>query len=399
MDVLKQLTCLALTLVLASAVLSDGISGPLSLSDVRQLRREGKKPLEVVEVARRRGLSFAIDKKTDRMLRTLGFRKSMIDKLKSSAIDLDAAVDDPHKPAAAIDKPNPSVKKPIDRDEEARNQAYAQRVQAMLAASRLRVTATPGANVTLIANPASTTKYSRVIGTIEAMIAKTFPEPLGAGPDRRSTYIVLCRNDAEYAQWVRTMFAINHRAGLPGFDERQTRFALASAASMPRGMSVINMHRVGSWTGRTVAYNLGFLYMQGVTKNQAPVALLCGFGSAAESNFDGNPQVMLGVASYSEAHVPKRSGNRWLGILRAAFAAGRADSIEQMFTNGIQSMEELQYAEVWSFTQLLANDPVRFSQLVAEIRDGKDALKSIRAIYEADEKLRKKWARLVLGAR
>jgi hypothetical protein len=169
---------------------------------------------------------------------------------------------------------------------------------------------------------------------------------------------------------------------------------------MPVGMSVVDMQKVGAWTGRTVAYNLGYLYMQGVTHNQAPAALLSGFGSVAESNFDGNPQVMLGVATYADTHLPGRSGNRWLGLLKPTFAAGRADSIEQLLVNGIGAMEEIQYAEAWSLTQLLANDPPRFSRLVGEIRDGKDAVEAIRTVYETDHKqLELQWVKLVGGAR
>jgi hypothetical protein len=377
---------------------ADESSGPLSLEDIRQLRRDGREPKEIVEVARRRRLAFSVDDKTERTLRTLGFRKSMIEALRDAKTAADAeprSTDD-----AGANLPGQQPAPALHAEEESRHAAYEQRVRAMVAASRLRYSVTPGASVTLIADSAATKESMRVIGTIELMIHKTFPPPLGRGPDRRSTYIVLCRTSAEYQQWLKTMFAVNNRAGLEGFDERQLQFALAAAGSMPVGMSIVDMQKVGSWTARAVAYNLGYLYMQGVTNNQAPAALLSGFGSVAESNFDGNPQVMLGVATYADTHLPGRSGNRWLGLLKPTFAANRADSIEQLLTNGIGAMEEIQYAEAWSFTQLLANDPPRFSKLIGEIRDGKSALESIRSVYETDDnKLALQWAKLVGGAR
>ncbi len=394
-------TLCAVGLCAATAVRADDNSGPLSLEDIRQLRRDGHEPKEIVEIAVQRRLAFSIDDKIERTLRTLGFRKSMIAALRDTNSGADgepqstnlADVD-----GAALPGQQPS--RALSAEEEARHVAYAERVQAMLAASRLRYAMTPGASVTLIADAAATKESLRVIVTIELMIHKTFPPPLGRGPDRRSTYIVLCRTTAEYQQWLKAMFAVNNRAGLEGFDERQLQFALSAAGSMPIGMSIVDMQRVGSWTARTVAYNLGYLYMQGVTDNQAPAALLSGFGSVAESNFDGNPQVMLGVATYADTHLPGRSGNRWLGLLKPTFAANRADSIEQLLANGIDAMEEIQYAEAWSFTQLLASDPPRFSKLIGEIRDGKRAVESLRAVYETDDKqLELRWAKLVGGAR
>ena len=78
------------------------------MEELRQLRRQGTSPTEIVEIARDRRLSFTLDAALTRQLRGLGFRRSMIEALEACQPTVDPPLEDeraqdvkPHVPAPA----------------------------------------------------------------------------------------------------------------------------------------------------------------------------------------------------------------------------------------------------------------------------------------------------------
>jgi len=403
----RMLPLIALLAALVAAwpisVCAVDLSGPLSLDDVRELRREGRQTKVIVALAESRRLAFEVDEAAERVLRSLGFRKSMVKSLKALHIDQlpqqPAASDGARSAGAPSDGTEPAAR-PVDPKQEAAHNAFAARVLRVNAASGVQLRVFPGASVTLVTDAGTANKYFPLIRQIETLIRKNFPPPVGTGPDRRSAYVVLMRNQKVYEQWLKTLFAVNHREGVSEFNAAKLKISLAAGGAMLRGISVMNVQKMGDKIRRIIAFNMGYLYMDRLTEGRAPAALVTGFASMSESNLDGNPEIVLGTIDYSQKHIPSTSGSRWIGLLQQHFAAGRVDSLDQLFAHRYSSLEEIHYAEAWSLIQVLAADPARFARLIEAVRDGQPAVDSVRKIYEvSDQQLYRRWAKLIASAR
>jgi hypothetical protein len=381
--------------VFAVPVLAVDIAGPLSMEDIRQLRRQGQQPKDIVSLVATRRLSFEIDPQAERALRGLGFRRSMIDAMKEAQRAAEP-MEDPGAVPAGEDEPK--LRRAADPKQEAAHQAFAARVQRINAVSGVDMTLVPSTSIAVIADRNTVNKYFPLVRQIEGTIRKTFPPPLGTGPDPRSTYLVLLRSDREYEPWIKAMHTVNHQLGVQRLDPIQLAAALQAAGSISDGISIANMKRTGGWARRAIAFNIGFLYMQRMTEGKAPAALLSGFGNMSEATLDGNPQIVLGAVNYAEQNVPQSSGNRWIRLLQRQLAAGQLDSVQQLMAYRFTAMKEVQYAEAWSLTQLLVKDPARFTKLTEAIRAGQEPVEAIQAIYGVDQqKLQALWQQMIAG--
>ena len=65
---------------IAPVALAD--EAPVTLDEIRELRREGNRHVGIVEIIKQRGRGFAWDAGAERLLRRMGFRGTLIEQLK-----------------------------------------------------------------------------------------------------------------------------------------------------------------------------------------------------------------------------------------------------------------------------------------------------------------------------
>jgi len=174
---------------------------PLSMKDVIDLRRAKTDYADIVAKAKEQGIAFDIDVRAESRLRVMRFKPEHIAELKR----IKDQQDNPTPPAGDA---APGDEKPAKPDDPLAKKALAEApygprksdgwqastlslIKAINHAANANVVMVEARAITLSAKQAIADRYIRDIQSLEAMLAKTFPDPIRTGTDKRSAHIVI----------------------------------------------------------------------------------------------------------------------------------------------------------------------------------------------------------------
>lgn len=396
-----------------SAIAADG---PVSIEDIRQLRRERATHKQIMDRIGERGLGFVVDDETQRKLRGMGFTLKMVGQLKGMqaaptaepGVVPDANVaekPDAHPPkpdmaggGAPVAKPA-GVRRELSPAEEQENAATAQRVKQILAKSETAVAAHPTPHITLLANPRVAARALPDLQQVETLIAARFPDPIANGVDPRAANIALLESRYEYEKWIKALVKVHQDAGLKFQSQDPAKAMLASNSVFVRGIFSVCLEGMDAdAVRRRLAFSAGFQYMEQLTDNKGPDALRTGFGNLTEVMMFREPTITV-LSGYTDRNIgPARA--RFAEMVRQRFASKRINSVTDTLAMSTRAMNLEQYADAWSFTELLASEPRNFAELVVSLEKGTDPATAIEKIYGLkDEALLKRWGQFVTGRR
>lgn len=401
----KLIHALIVVLCFAPCAIADG---PITIDDVRKMRRAKKSHAQIVAIAVERGVGFDIDRKIERFLREMGFRRDQVEKLQETRATYLKKLEDARKAKEEEEKkkqkpqfvPIPQRDPAAEaaarsapfgpRKSDAWQNAFAARMDRINRNSNLNLPKASADQITLFAPKTILPKYLADIKKLEQMIKKKFGEPLRAGPDKRSANIFLVPSEYEYAAFIKTLFKEYEKDGVRFQNPNFLEMVLETKAFILSGMCVVMIEGLTEDTiHHYVAYDTGYLFMDQVCEGRAPVALVTGFGNVCEVMLLNRPSVTL--ISYGN-DPGDNGGNPWIGMVKDSFANGAIKSIAQILKYKSSSMQMTNFAESWSLTSFLAQHAARFTNMVRSIRDNKGPLPSITKSYGAEEaELLKQW--------
>jgi len=381
-------------------------SGPVTLDDIRELRRGRQTFKQIMDQIQERGLGFVVDEPTERKLRGMGFTLKMVAQLKG----MKAAAE---VPAAAAEPAGPAGAEPVRREEPADKpvgarrvltaaaaQEYAdtaERVKKIVALSNTAVKAHGTPHITLLANPRVAAQALPVLEQVQKLIAARFPEPIASGVDYRGSNIALLESRYEYENWMKALVKVHQDSGLKFQSQDPLKAMLASDSVFVQGLFSVNLQGMDAEAvRRRLAFSAGFQYMEQLTGNNAPAALRTGFGNLAEVMMFREPTITV-LSGYTDRRLGAQRA-RWVDLVRQKFAANKVASVANalVYTTGTMTLD--QYAEAWSLTEFLASAPQNYAELVVELEKGTDPATAIENIYGLkDEALLKRWTQFVQG--
>jgi len=383
-------------------------SGPITLDDIRALRRERQNFKQIMDQIQQRRLGFVVDEPTERKLRTMGFTLKMVAQLKG----MQAAADVPV--AAAGDQPGAAAgagparpEEPADKPVGARRvltpaaeQEYAdtaERVKKIVALSNSAVQRHVTPHITLLANPKIAAQALPILEQVQKLIAARFPEPIAGGVDYRGSNIALLESRYEYENWMKALVKVHQESGLKFQSQDPLKAMLQSDSVFVQGLFSVNLQGMDAEAiRRRLAFSVGFQYMEQLTGNHAPAALRTGFGNLTEVMMFREPTVTV-LSGYTDRRLGAQRAS-WVDLVRQKFAANKVASVANtlVYTTGTMTLD--QYAEAWSLTEFLATAPQNFAELVVELEKGTDAATAIENIYGLkDDALLKRWTQFVQG--
>ncbi|MCE9553668.1 MAG: hypothetical protein K8T91_09895 [Planctomycetes bacterium] len=385
-------------------------TGPVTIEDIRALRRERSNFKQIMDHIEQRGLGFVIDDATERKLRSIGFTLKMVAQLKGMQAAPQApavaggepAAADPGAPPAKHDPPAGKpvgVRRVLDAATEQEYASTAERLKRLVAESNTAVTAHPTPHMTLFANPRVAARALPDLVQVQKLIAERFPDPIAGGVDPRGANIALLESRYEYENWMKALVKIHQAAGLK-FQSQDPLKAMLSTDSVfvPGLFSVCLQGMDAEAIRRRLAFSVGYQYMEQLTNNKGPDALRTGFGNLTEVMMFREPTMTV-LSGYTDRRLGANRA-RWVDLVRQRFGERRPVSVTDTlhFTTGAMTLDH--YAEAWSLAEFLASEPRNFSELVVELEKGTDAATAIEKIYGLkEEALLKRWTMFVQGKR
>ena len=354
--------------------------GPVTLDEIRELRRERTGHAEIVDLIAKRGLGFELDRDTERILRRLGFRRANLTRLKTMRAGEIAGAD-----------AGPNVAPQRDPRKETEYQHFAERIERIRNRSQTDTVTVRSEHITLICNKGLAARVLPDVKRLEQLLAKRFPAPLGLGPDRRVANIALFPTRYEYEKWIRAMFQVYEEEGIHFTGMDALNRAMRTQRYLVRGIFSCCLEKTAALQVRhSVAYAVGYHYIEQLTESRAPAALMTGFGNETEVMLLGRPSMMLN-SGYAERELGGRR-NPWATIVMQYFTQNKVPPVADVLEYQTSAMELPQYAQCWSLASLLATGSKEFAALVLAMHNGEPALAAIEKIYGVStDELHERW--------
>jgi len=417
---LLALSVAALWPALQAAAAEDG---PLSLDDIRDMRRQRMTVKKIADAIEARGLDFTVDDDAAKKLRSFGFSGKLIGELKEKygegkgIVQPGGGVEEggEAKPDEEDQKGAKGVKgvkgakgakgaakaqgkaRVLDAQTEADYAAFAERIDKIVKQSGTPVKPHKAKHTTIIANPRIAGMFMPDVNRVETLIKGRFPEPLATGVDTRANNIALLETRYEYEAWIKAMFKVYQDEGFMfgGMDPLGT--ALKTNAIFIHGIfSVCLEGRQPDDARRAVAFAVGYQYFRQLAGEKSPDALQVGFGNITEAMMFREPGTMV-LSGYTDRQVGG-APIRWADVVRQQFAQNQIGSVANALAYSTETMQMPQYAESWSLTSLLATEPSNFAELVTKLGEGAPAADAIKDVYGVtDEQALTQWRKYVLG--
>jgi hypothetical protein len=407
---------LALTVALLSPALSAVAAddGPLSLDDLRDMRRQRIPIKKVAEAMEERGLSFDVDDDAAKKLRGIGFSAKQVAEFKDkygpvggdakAAGDKPAAKPDGHgkkldnkgDKGAAKAKGKPRV---MDAQTDADYKAMEERIDKIAKTSGVPVKPHKTKHTTIIANPRIAGMFVPDVTRLEGMVGARFPEPIASGVDMRANNIALLETRYEYESWIKALFKVHQDEGATFQGQDPLGSALRSRAIFVNGIFSVCLEGMQTEEARrAVAFGVGYQYFRQLTNDKSPEALQTGFGNITEAMMMREPGTTV-LSGYTDRKLDA-APIRWSDLVRQQFMQNQAGSVQEVLRYSTQNMTLPKYAEAWSFTNLLAGDPRNFAELVTKLGEGTAAADAIQGVYGVNEQqAMQHWKRAVMGGR
>ncbi len=394
-----MICCVALATVCAAARAAEKPPpGPVAIDEVARMLRRKIAPAKIVEVIRERGMSFEVPPERAAKLKKAGFTGKQIAELQRMAGAVPALVIDPDAAAAAAAAAASATCGP--RKPDAFHETAKSRLDRIIKTSGLGVERHPATNVTLVASPKTAKTLFPFVKSVEKKMRRTFPGALREGCDPRSAHIAVLDSQSAYEKWITAMIEVTKQDGITwqgGADPKQ--MALGTASLITPFIDSNDLSRQpGEQIRRAVAYQIGHKTMYQVAEARAPDALVTGFGDAVETLAMGSPSVM--VYSYAPPNW-KNNANMWAETVRGLARANKLPGPALLLTYSDRTMQPQNYAEAWSFVNLLARKPKQLDAIVRDIRDKRSgALDAIRKHTGLEqEQIELAWRKFVLKRR
>ncbi len=392
------LTACTLVALLLVGPLAGAEEGPLSIDDMRALRKERKRPYQIMKLAEERGISFLIlDKETERELRKIGFSRTHLRKLREISgrtSGSDTTSDGPkQRRDAALKKEEKEAapQLPPDPDRDARMDRMDQRIQKIIKSSATGVKLDEGHHTRLISKGKLGPKYLKVVRRWEQMAAKRFPNPLGGHVDRRGINIALFNSRYDYQRWVKAMFEV--------FEEEGTKFNSPNAAERASKTKSFFVRGIFSahvaddshdQISHLVAFASAFMAIQQVSQDTIPDALATGYGNLAETMMFKDQYITV-QSGYTQRKID-REAMTWDELMKKQFKLNQIASVQNVLVYTTNSMQLPQYAQGWSLMSLLAGDEKKLAEFITRLSEDEDPYEALSAIYEMDdEAMMKRW--------
>ena len=402
----------ALSLVSALQAVADE-DGPLSLDDIRHMRRGRVGIKQVADAIEQRGLSFDVDDQAAKKLRGIGFSAKQVAGLKEK---YGPAGGTEHQGVAgggaAAAKPDGEGKKGgkqpgqprgkprvLDAQAEAEYAAMAERIEKISKTSGVPVKPHKTRHTTIVANPRVAAMFVPDVDKLEKLISTRFPEPIASGVDLRANTIALLETRYEYENWIKALFKVHEEEGAKFKGQDPLGGALKGKAIFVPGIFSLCLEGMPvEEARRSVAFGVGYQYFRQLTGIKSPHALQTGFGNLAEAMMFREPGTLV-LSGYTDRRIDG-APQRWGDLVRQQFAQGKIVALADVLAYSTDAMQLPQYAESWSFTNLLASEPRNFADLVTKLGAGVPAATAISEIYGVNEKqFWNHWKKAVAGGR
>lgn len=349
---------------------------PVSLEELKQMAGERAAAAEILEAARTRGLGFDWSLLRERQLRRAGLSRQLVDQLKQLDTAAPIAADPQlaEEPAAA--KLDPALEREYEQFDE--------RLDRILKNSNTSLVKIRSDHITVVCEKELAERFLADVKKLEKLLAAKFPAPLGTGPDARKAVIVLTRTRYDYQNFMESMFREYEADGRKFASPDAQKTALQASNVVLDGLAVSCLEDAAEDAARhQVAYGVGYHYMDQLTRGNAPVALVAGFGNFTETALMGGPTVRLtGGYNPRDLDNPQR---RWPILARKKLADGKVSSLRRVINYDLGDMQTEDYAVCWSFVSLLATGEKQMAALVASLRDGGDPAEQILKLYDINE--------------
>lgn len=407
------------SLLLAVALLSSAVHAqePLSIEDMRALRKERKLPHEIVKIAQEEGLDFQIDLATERILRRMGFSRSHLKKLKKVAEEQEKKELPELGPQKRRDELLKKHGKDIPADAEAEEDGDAEaapntnpvlaskmaendrQIKEIIKKSSTGAKIHAATHTRLIGKPELIKPLLPVVKRWESLAAKRFPGPVGNGIDARGVNIALFKTEYEFRRWVNASFDVYEESGIRFSSPNVAERAFKSKAYFFDGTfsALVSNMRPDEIQHRVVfaSAHLGILQL---TNDGVPDAIGTGFGNLAETMVF-NDQFITVQSGYRDRDLGKEA-TTWPQRVQKQFKLNKIGSIQNVFVYTTEAMELPQYALGWSLTILLAKDEMKFSKWVELMGEGERPYEALEKAYQLDDKaVMARWRRFVRSQR
>ncbi|REK23357.1 MAG: hypothetical protein DWQ42_15450 [Planctomycetota bacterium] len=402
----------ALLVALAATAHADG--GPLTIEDVRQLRRDGRRPHEIVQVAEQRGVAFPLDQANQRVLRAIGLRRRHIEKLgelyaaQDAEEDLgegprqrrdralrelggDAAAEDGQADGGAAGLPELS--------DDPRQRTLDSWVRQMIEASGVDLEMAEAGHARIIAPAKLARRYVKIAERWEEQAQRHFPSSMIPEVDRRGVNVVLFEERYQYESWVRAMFHVYEQNGVQFNNPDPVERAIKSKSFFVHGIFTgFVRDETPDGIRHRVAFACAYLGIQQLTNSSMPDALATGFGNLAETMLF-NDQFITVQSGYRHREID-REAKTWSALVKEGFRLKQIGSVQNVFAYSTRSMQLPQYAQGWSLMTLLAQDEEKLARWVTLLADDEDPFEALSEAYATDDDaLLQRWRRYARAQR
>ncbi len=352
-------------------------NGPLSLKDVLQLRQK-MQPDDVLGKALERGIDFEVTKAIQNQLGKLGFTPVQLENLHS---------------ARGIEPLPPLVPGGQLLEDEAARDNYFKQIQEITAEAAKDITPIQTPHVTLWAPKNLQPAVLAELKKLDLLMETKFQEPLRSGLDKRTAHIVLLRNGVETLKWIDKHYDVmnvmtDDPGGKDAFVKRYVNGVMMNHTCI-LNLETIEPRRLQNYLGLYVGY-MAMLQLTGASVNDP---LVTGFANGIEGVLVGMPSTPIVGREYgAEDRNPNGGGKPWLAIAKQRLVTGKLTPPGKLLNMTTANMNIPEFVESWTLIDMLVRDRVKFAKLVYKLREEKDGLKAIEAIYgwnEAD--LYKQW--------
>ncbi|MCE9554950.1 MAG: hypothetical protein K8T91_16470 [Planctomycetes bacterium] len=394
--------------VLYAAAADDG---PLSLDDIRQMRKQRVGLKQVAEAIEQRGLSFDVDDDAAKKLRTIGFSAKQVAQYKDKYGPVEGVPKPDAGGAAALPAKEEGKKggkgagklggKPrvLDEKTAAGYKAMEERIEKIAKASGVPVKPHKTQHTTIIANPRIAGLFVPDVQKLEKLLADRFAEPIATGVDARFNNIALLESRYEYENWIKALFKVHKDEGITFRGEDPVGSSVKDKATFVNGIFSLCLEGMPTDDARrSVAFAVGFQYLRQLTGDKAPHALQTGFGNMTEAIMFREPGTLV-LSGYTGRKMDGPAV-RWGDMVRQQFSQGKIVPLADVLAYSTNSMQLQQYAESWSFTNLLASEPRNFADLVTKLGEGTPADTAISDVYGVNDKQTwNHWKKAVMSGR
>lgn len=391
---------------------------PLTIEDMQAMRKERKRPFEILRAAEERGVDIAFDAKTEKSLRRIGIRGTLLQQLKEIA-DRDA----PDEPAelGPQQRRNEAIKKhgkdllpdpETDEAEETGTPTSAphpeqaaklaeidKQFRQIIKKSALEIELHNTKHARLIGEPEFIRQILPSVQRWEDLAAKRFADPIPGSIDRRGVNIVLLSSDYQFRRWVTASFEVYKTSGINFNDPKAQQRALKSKAFFFRGTFNANVADMpGDSVRHRAVFGVAHLGILQLTNDKVPDAIATGFGNLAETMVFGD-QFITVQSGYTDREI-KKEATTWPERVQMQFKLNKIGSIQNVLVYSTGSMQLPQYALGWSLTSLLAKEEKEFADWIVRLRDHEDSYEALQKSYSMDDAdLMKRWRRVVRSQR